>query len=60
LQQYFDSYFQKLERFHKKNDVSSKEMNLNPSNLEEKRPKSKDRKNRKHSMKYDQVLEFMN
>jgi hypothetical protein len=35
-------------------------MNLNPTNLKEKRPKSKDRKNRKPSMKYDRVLEFMN
>ncbi len=35
-------------------------MNLNPINLEGKRPKSKDRINRKPSMKYDQVLEFMN
>jgi hypothetical protein len=35
-------------------------MNLNPINFEEKRQKSKDRKNRKPSMKYNQVLEFMN
>jgi hypothetical protein len=35
-------------------------MNLNPTNLEEKRPNSKDRINREPSMKYDQVLEFMN